>query len=813
VGKSFVQKTAEKMAQLENQSRNTTVSSRLDYASLEDTWLEMFDRFGVSKGGFGKQPDGSFGGLVRDSPAQPTPTAPLLAAGDLGAVEVTWDGGTTDFPTWEVHGHTEVLSVFSEDGSEPEESEYHLASTIRDRQGGATTIICPTPGTWFVRLRLVGQDRTTKGEMSAASSVEIVSLVDTDAIREALEEAQKRIDESTAAWQSAKAELEAALAGLNVDTLPGLAQELAENEQRVEDARERLSSVETEIRINVDDLAARIATVIQLHAGSITAGQIGVDRINVNEFFGNTAVLNLLRAAVVQALEITAEVGFIGGALLKDGTIDVPKLNVTEEMVAEFAQILHLVADKVEMNEFIAMSGMIGYLEAIGITLSNTGQGRRTEVSGQGLQVFDTTTSNLMIQLGNFTGGDLLSLYDSETGDPTVTITGAGGLSVMHLNSQWDPTIGGKPLMGDLFESPQAAASESILETVSLGASGVMVRPFTGAVGASPQGIGFIEKKVKPGRSYRIEIPDFLMGDRQDYYLSCYYTTSANPEVRPALPTSNTALLGTVAGVVPPSGLGWPTTSLSFRKVFIPTTERWIRVQIVVGRYGGGSVTFGSSNSIATNPRALIEDLGPRTGDGGRVSWRNPASTTESAAPADLVTLPYSVTQTATYTWNPSTGTATRQGIDVEPRFGYWPNGLYYLTLVQFAPWNQGGSLVNVDINVTPQRWATSAGQVVQSGLVSMTGAPPASFDASTASTRLDDLFGVGAGSTRQLPLEEMHAQMQGSQARAAILLGWQGWAGGAQNNQAAGVLRRDKTFARLHTTTATADGQGTSDG
>lgn len=178
MGKTFVQRTAEDLERLESQTRNTAATSRLNHASLEDTEIVLKDANDQVKGTIGKQVDGSYGTRAVNSDPQPTPTAPIVEPGAAGTMEVTWDGATTDFPVPLVHGHTEVLSAFSETGVQPDLSAYHLASTIRDRKGGATIISCPTPGTWFVRLRMVGQDRETKGAYSAATSVGVTPLVD-----------------------------------------------------------------------------------------------------------------------------------------------------------------------------------------------------------------------------------------------------------------------------------------------------------------------------------------------------------------------------------------------------------------------------------------------------------------------------------------------------------------------------------------------------------------------------------------------------------------------------------------------------------
>lgn len=800
---TFADRMARENAQLKRQSRSATAAPRLQNASLDDTDLPSFDREGNLKATFGKQPDGSHGGLVRESDPQPTPTAPDLTAKDLGALAVVWDGKTTDFAPALVHGHTEILFARSEDGSEPDISEYQKApSTIRDRDGGGTTVVCSPPGTWFVRLRLVGQDRVTRGEPSEASSVEIEAKVNRQDMVDTLAEAQRRINVAREQLAESMGELDTKLlARINEklthshDSPPEEFEGSAGDIWRVVDDAGTVQSEHEWTGTAWEPRTVSSEVIQNLDVGKLTAGSGELAE----------AVIDILWVKVARAKLLEADEAILGGALLKDNTIDVGKLHVTEAMVAEFAQILHLVADRVEMNRFIAQSGMVGLLEAIGLTLSDEAGGRRTEVSGAGIRVVDATTGVPEIQLGTFSD-DLLTLTNRETGEVSLSASNDGSLSATRVSSELDMNVGGKPLVGETMRSPEWAAASSVLDAVSKGAPRIGPRTFSGTSGPSPRGIWQLEAPVTPGRSYRVSVPDFQMGDGANYYMTAYYTTSSDPKVRPAVPTSNSATLGTSTGRVPPAGLGWPTTTLSYEKVYSsPTTQR-IRILFVVGRYGGGAVTFGTANSIATNPRFLIEDLGVRIGDGGVPTWRDPSSTTDFPVSADLVTQPYGVWQTATYTLNPTTGVATRQGINVEPRFGYWPNGLYYVTLVQFIPWNQGGVVHSLDINATVARWATTSGQVLQSGLVDMTGAPPASFAFSAARTELENLTGVGAGSQRRLPLLPEHAVAQGGQLRGSVLFGSTGWTGASQNNSAAGVIHRDKTFARLHTTTATED-------
>ncbi|GAA4923516.1 hypothetical protein [Nesterenkonia rhizosphaerae] len=208
----------EQVRELTDRVKDLAAAPRLAHASIDDGYLPIMEK-GKEAARLGRMPDGSFGHRVTVSPPQPTPTAPVLTVLELGAMEVTWDGAVVTGYVPEVHGRTDVLIAFSEDGEEPPAAAYHVASSIRDREGGSTTVICPKAGTWFAKFQMVGADRKTRGEFSATSSARIVPPVDTEAIREELEgareerrEFQERFDERTGTYDRLMDEQRGALA-------------------------------------------------------------------------------------------------------------------------------------------------------------------------------------------------------------------------------------------------------------------------------------------------------------------------------------------------------------------------------------------------------------------------------------------------------------------------------------------------------------------------------------------------------------------------------------------------------------------------
>ena len=387
---------------------------RLGNASMHGGGLPYYDDEGNLRAIFGDQGDGSWGAGVVSSPPQPTPTAPVVVQVDkYGRASATWDGGVVSGQVPRVHGRVDVYSAFSADGSEPALSEYQFAATIWEREGGTAPIVCPQPGVWFVRLQMVGADERTKGAMSDPATVDIEGLVDTDAIQAELDAAKQRLTAAEAEARQALDEVGAVRDEWAVE-YPRLQQEIQDAQAAVADAEARLDQAQTglddlrNVRIpalqqrlsgveagdliqngaiyarhlatesvsaaiaeflsvsaqdaTVQNLAARIATLIELNASRITTGQLGAARINVDDLYANTAFINNLRAAVVTALEVTAERGFIGGALLADNTIDVAKLNVTEQMTAELAQFLVVNAGQIAANAIDGMTIRGGHL-------------------------------------------------------------------------------------------------------------------------------------------------------------------------------------------------------------------------------------------------------------------------------------------------------------------------------------------------------------------------------------------------------------------------------------------------------------------
>lgn len=645
---SLPDEVAGEIAGLDKRLRDLERTPQLTRSSIDDGRLPSKDASGRVRSIFGKQPDGSNGSRVVESPAQPRPDAPVLRAGKAGVVAVRWAGGA-DGPVPLVYGHIEAQ--VSHDGGDT----WEAVSTIRDRDGGATSFVADQAGAALVRLVMVGQDRITRSEPSEVATIEVELPVDEQEIRGELEAAEQRLSDAVAAsdaWSAsamirtdelaagtsqaqAKAD-EAAQAAQSaqesydelseraqrqIDALmargdnlvvngsfektdPNSANDLygwsrnntnsgdrATDSARTGEASVRLVSNSTsapaatifsepaasgagkayrarswawktshgddadnagfqlvlrlmhrdgtnshlwgavsprsfgvggfqewvedfivpdddtivEVRLLVraqpgsgayrgDDVdlrditeaaealvAAQAAeqaaqdahteagaakslassamdragkvggrfggttaptgtapensvwfqwssmddpdrTVVGLwqmidgnwvaqetsdpaaiptvDIGTGTVGVLTAVRIDVASLYAHDAFVTNLHSEVVNALRLTGEVGFIGGVLLEDETVTAPKIVASDELTAKIAQFLRVKAVHIDANDIVFNSGIVGELEAHGITLSSDVTDRRFEVSGEGWSLTDTTTGETLASVG-----------------------------------------------------------------------------------------------------------------------------------------------------------------------------------------------------------------------------------------------------------------------------------------------------------------------------------------------------------------------------------------------------------------------------
>lgn len=309
----------------------------------------------------------------QDGPTPFPPEPPFVDAGGE-AVKIQHSGldvyeniAPRDFRRTQVH-------VSQDETFEPSLST--LAGFIDAPNGGMTHRL--PGGEWYVGV--VWETRSGKlSDLSETVLADIAPLVDADEIQEALDQAQERIDEAAAEAQERFDELEEKLGDVAGFDPSEIEQELSEisdglNEAK-QDAANMFEQFEGEIapQALIDKLLAQEAWIggALLKDGAVEAEHITASeslsakigeflKLSVVDLVAGTGqidegVIAKLWSDVVVANMVTAEEAFIGGALIKDNTIDVEKINVTEELTAAIGQFLTVKADMLEAN---AIDGM-----------------------------------------------------------------------------------------------------------------------------------------------------------------------------------------------------------------------------------------------------------------------------------------------------------------------------------------------------------------------------------------------------------------------------------------------------------------------
>lgn len=307
-----------------------------------------------------------------------------------------------------------------------------LAGFIDAPNGGMTHRL--PGGEWYVGV--VWETRSGKlSDLSETVLADVAPLVDADEIQEALDQAQERIDEAAAEAQERFDELEEKLGDVAGFDPSEIEQELSEisdglNEAR-QDAADMFEQFEGEIapQALIDKLLAQEAWIggALLKDGAVEAEHITASeslsakigeflKLSVVDLVAGTGqidegVIEKLWSDVVVANMVTAEEAFIGGALIKDNTIDVEKINVTEELTAAVAQFLRVKADMLEANAIDGMTITGSTLQ----TRPETEQGIKLRAAQNDLIAYDQdgkqrvhidgTTGSLQVRDGEIVGG------------------------------------------------------------------------------------------------------------------------------------------------------------------------------------------------------------------------------------------------------------------------------------------------------------------------------------------------------------------------------------------------------------------------
>lgn len=121
----------------------------------------------------------------------------------------------------------------------------------------------------------------------------------------------------------------------------------------------------------IDRLFARTAdffsaTIAQAIIGGVNIANDSVDArtVNVNDLFGNTAVINRIYNEIIVTRLLMSE-GIITEDMIATGAITTPKLTVTDQMVADFVQVMRLEGNRMDFNEMVGMIIRGGRIEGL----------------------------------------------------------------------------------------------------------------------------------------------------------------------------------------------------------------------------------------------------------------------------------------------------------------------------------------------------------------------------------------------------------------------------------------------------------------
>lgn len=327
-------------------------SPQLAASSLEDGYIDQYDDDGNLVGRIGRQEDGSHGYVALDGPTPPTPLAPTVTGG-AGGYSVRWRGdfiggadAYADFQEVEVHAVPVAQGSDFDPDLDPDSTT--RVGTITSVIGGSVVVQAPA-GTYYVRL--VARSRAGKvSDASQAAEVTVTTVVsgeDLADLEQRLDEAEQAIE--TTIPQAIENAQQAADMALLIAPVSEDAPTQADGEGRPVDAiwtrvdangdaigywrwdgtnwqpleltqavipnlsasKITTGTLSTD-RLDANEIAARIATVIQLNADRVVSGTIDTDRLNANEIAARVANVIELNADRITGGTITADLTLQG---------------------------------------------------------------------------------------------------------------------------------------------------------------------------------------------------------------------------------------------------------------------------------------------------------------------------------------------------------------------------------------------------------------------------------------------------------------------------------------------------------------------
>lgn len=345
----------------------------------------------------------------------------------------------------------------------------------------------------------------------------------------------------------------------------------------------------------------------------------------------------------------------LDGRLTVPGSIDVGSLNVTEEMVASFARILHLVVDQMDVNSIWADTTW----QQAGHFGSQDGN-YQTRVDGTGLQYILNDTQNdtetVMLRLGALFG----LIFADEDGEITGSLSQDGDASLKNVAVE-ALSHGGRPLQDpDCQDYVHPSGNQSLISWRPRAVVGRGQVTLPNNINTPYREYGFMEvaAHLEKGRSYWLTITPFLArnANANANYLRIRATTDG------AHPTMTSQTIMDIRNV---HGGNQGDIQMQGSVLFTPTVTGIHRFMASIYTYTGVQLTFAGQQV-----QLIIEDAGATVPDGTvvRASYgSHPDGTSDVLGPiqsADSVTTEwhaqwyqnYSNNGTTKQTSNTSTG-------------------------------------------------------------------------------------------------------------------------------------------------------------
>ncbi|GAA0694999.1 hypothetical protein GCM10010193_57140 [Kitasatospora atroaurantiaca] len=302
-----IDQLAQRIADIERLSQDTSRSSRLAYSSIDDGALTV-TADGKLRAIIGQQPDGTTAVTVVNGPPPPTPTTPA-AISTLGGVSVMWDGTFADQGVCPLDfARVEVHAARTADVA-PDATT--LIGTIESPQGGR--ILVPT--TVPVTVMLVA--RSTSGKASAPSGTATAGpakVVAEEVIAGIIGELQLATNAVTDAKVAvgainSKAIADAAITATKIGAAAVVAGKLASNAVTAGTiAADAITAREIAAgAITAAELAVGAVTTASLAAGAVTAGEIAAGSITGDRLTASTITASRIASNAVVAGKIAAD--------------------------------------------------------------------------------------------------------------------------------------------------------------------------------------------------------------------------------------------------------------------------------------------------------------------------------------------------------------------------------------------------------------------------------------------------------------------------------------------------------------------------